>query len=97
MKAGRPTPSHPLQRQLDRGHVTRRSPPPLRKRGEHQIVAGASGGQGRGQPKIQLIIQWVPDVKGGECTVLWDSGAQVSLVTHEYAREAGFKRRPASI
>jgi hypothetical protein len=32
-----------------------------------------------------------------ECIVLWDSGAQVSLVTHEYAREAGLKRRPASI
>jgi hypothetical protein len=29
--------------------------------------------------------------------VLWGSGAQVSLITHEYARGAGFKRRPASI
>ncbi len=28
---------------------------------------------------------------------MWDTGAQVSLVTHEYAREAGLKRRPASI
>ncbi len=31
------------------------------------------------------------------CTVLWDTGAQISLVTHQYAREAGFKGRPASI
>ncbi len=31
------------------------------------------------------------------CTVLWDTGAQKSLVTHQYAREAGFKGRPASI
>jgi hypothetical protein len=74
-----------------------RDAPPLRKGGEHQIVAGASGGRGRGQLKIQLMIQRVQDVRGGECIVLWDSGAQVSLVTHEYARGAGFRRRPASI
>jgi hypothetical protein len=35
--------------------------------------------------------------EGGVCTVLWDSGAQISLVTHQYAKEAGFGRRPASI
>jgi hypothetical protein len=29
--------------------------------------------------------------------VLWDSGAQISLVTHQYAKEAGFGRRHASI
>jgi hypothetical protein len=74
-----------------------RPPPPPREGGERQIVAGASGGQGRGQLKIQLIIQRIQDARGGECIVLWDSGAQVSLVTHEYARGAGFKRRPASI
>jgi hypothetical protein len=66
-----------------------RSPPPPRERGELQIVAGASGGRGRGQLKIQLVIQRIQDVRGGECIVLWDSGAQVSLVTHEYARGAG--------
>jgi hypothetical protein len=69
----------------------------LRKRGEHQIVAGASEGRGRSQLKIQLMIQRVQDVRGGECIVLWDLGAQVSLVTHEYARGAGFRRQPASI
>jgi hypothetical protein len=74
-----------------------RGPPPLRERGEHQIVAGASGGWGRGQLKIQLVIQRIQDARGGECIVLWDSGAQVSLITHEYSRGAGFKRRPASI
>jgi hypothetical protein len=62
-----------------------------------QIVAGASGGRGRGQLKIQLVIQRVQDARGGVCTVLWDSGAQISLVTHQYAEEAGFGRRPASI
>jgi hypothetical protein len=67
-----------------------------RRGGGSQIVSGTSGGQGRGQLKIQLMIQQVQD-RGGECTVLWESEAQVSLVTHEYARGAGFRRRPASI
>jgi hypothetical protein len=71
--------------------------PPRRREGGSQIVAGASGGRGRGQLKIQLVIQRVQDAKGGECTVLWDSGAQVFLVTHQYAKKAGFGRRPASI
>ncbi len=74
-----------------------RAPTPLRRGGELQIVAGTSGGRGRGQLKIQLVIQRVQDAGGRECIVLWDSGAQVSLVTHEYARKAGLKRRPASI
>ncbi len=37
------------------------------------------------------------DVTGRVCTVLWDTGAQISLVTHQYARDAGFKGCPASI
>ncbi len=76
----------------DLGSGDKGPPSPLRKRGEHQIVAGASGGRGKGQLKIQLMIERVQDVRGGECIVLWDSGAQVSLVTHEYARGAGFRR-----
>ncbi len=43
------------------------------------------------------MIQWIPDARGEMCTVLWDTGAQISLVAHQYAREAGFKDRPASI
>jgi hypothetical protein len=31
------------------------------------------------------------------CTVQWDAGVQISLVTHQYVREAGLKKRPASI
>ncbi len=53
----------------DLGSGDRDPPSPLRKRGEHQIVAGASGGRGRGQLKIQLMIQRVQDVRGGECIV----------------------------
>jgi hypothetical protein len=37
------------------------------------------------------MIQQIPDARGEMCTVLWDTGAQISLVTHQYAREAGFK------
>jgi hypothetical protein len=97
----------------DRGRLTHVKPPPPAAPGDPgsgdqdpsprgegggaRIVAGASRGQGRGQLKIQLMIQRVQDARGGECTVLWDSGAQVSLVTHQYAKEAGFGRRPASI
>jgi hypothetical protein len=54
----------------------------------------ASVERGRGQLKIQLMIQRIPD---GMCTVLWDAGAQISLVTHQYAKEAGFRKRYASI
>jgi hypothetical protein len=93
-KDRKPTPSHPPQRQVTRGQVTR-TPPPRGGAGRGQIVAGVS--RSRGQLKIQLVIQRVQDARGGECTVLWDSGAQISLVTHQYAAKAGFGRRPASI
>jgi hypothetical protein len=57
----------------------------------------ASGERGRGQLKIKLMIQWIPDARGGMCMVLWDAGAQISLVTHQYAKEAGFRKPQASI
>jgi hypothetical protein len=43
------------------------------------------------------MIQKIPDVTGKVCTVLWDTGAQISLISHQYAIKAGFKGRPASI
>jgi hypothetical protein len=60
-------------------------------------VAGAEGGRGRDRLKIQLMIQRIQDARGGQCTVLWDPGAQVSLVTHDYARRAGLGNWPAAI
>jgi hypothetical protein len=48
----------------DLGSDDRGPPPPQRDRGELQIVARASGGRGRGQLKIQLIIQRVQDARG---------------------------------
>jgi hypothetical protein len=38
--------------------------PPRRRGGGSQIVAGTSGGRGRGQLKIQLVIQRVQDARG---------------------------------
>jgi hypothetical protein len=70
----------------DLGSGDRDASPPRRKGEGARIVAGTRGGRARGQLKIQLMIQRVQDARGGECTVLWDSGAQVSLVTHEYAK-----------
>jgi hypothetical protein len=43
------------------------------------------------------MIQKIPAVTGRVCTVLWDTGAQISLVTHQYAKDAGFKGCFASI
>jgi hypothetical protein len=43
------------------------------------------------------MIQRIPDARGEMCTVLWDTGAHISLMTHQHAKEAGFKGRPASI
>jgi hypothetical protein len=80
------------------GAVGDRDPaPPPGGEGGCWIMVTASGERGRGQLKIQLMIQRIPDTRGGTCTVLWDSGAQISLVTHQYAKEARFGRRHASI
>ncbi len=87
-----PKPSHPPRRQ------DARSPPlHMAEGGGCRILATACGGGGGGQLKIQLLIQRIPDARGEMCTVRWDTGAQISLVTHQYAREAGFKGHPASI
>jgi hypothetical protein len=43
------------------------------------------------------MIKKIPDDNGKSCTVRWDTGAQISLITHQQAKEAGFKDRPASI
>jgi hypothetical protein len=73
--------------------------PPCRfaKPPAQQVNNTAYGGRGGGQLKVQLMIQRIPDARSRMCTVLWDTGAQISLRTHQYAREAGFKGRPASI
>ncbi len=41
--------------------------------------------------KVQLMIQRILNINGKLCTVLWDTGAQFSLIMHQYAREAGLK------
>ncbi len=62
-----------------------------------KILATAPKGQDGGQLKVQLMIQKIQDTTGKVCTVLWDTGAQILLVTQQYAREAGFSGRPTSI
>jgi hypothetical protein len=88
-----PKPSHPPRRQ------DARSPPPTYGGvgGGGSDTGDSLRGGGGGQLKIQLMIQRIPDARGEMFTVMWDTGAQISLVTHQYAREAGFKGRPASI
>jgi hypothetical protein len=49
------------------------------------------------QDLVQLMIQRKPDITRRMCTVLGDTGAKISPVTHQYAKEAGFKGHPASI
>ncbi len=90
MRAGKPMPSHPPQRQLTRDQVTGPPPHPEDK-GRAPDSSRGQRGRGRGQLKIQIMIQRVQDARGGECIVLWDSGAQVSLVTHEYPGEPDSK------
>ncbi len=52
------------------GSAPRGPPPPEEGRGATDSSWGQRGG-GRGQLKIQLVIQRVQDVRGGECIVLW--------------------------
>jgi hypothetical protein len=87
-----PKPSHPSQRQDARSPLSTYG-----GGGGCRILAIACGGGEGVQLKLQLMIQRIPDARGEMCSVLWDTGAQISLVTHQYAREAGFKGRPASI
>jgi hypothetical protein len=91
MEGNEPKPSHPPCSQVAR------SPTPNMGGGGCRILATACGGGRGGQLKIQLMIQRIPDARGEMCSILWDTGAQISLVTHQYAKEAGFKGRPASI
>jgi hypothetical protein len=76
------------------GQRTQAKPPPTAAGCQEPLATPVGEGRGRGQ--LQLMIQRIPDARGEMCTVLWDTGAQISLVTHRYAREAGLKRSPAS-
>jgi hypothetical protein len=49
------------------------------------------GGHKPGWGKVQLMIQRITDIMKKMCMALWDTGAQISLVTHQYTKEAGFE------
>jgi hypothetical protein len=63
----------------------------------NKILATGLGRCKPGRVKVQLMIQRIPDVAGKMCMVLWDTRAQILLVTHQCGKEAGFKGRTASI
>jgi hypothetical protein len=46
---------------------------------DFKILATGSLGHGSDQIKAQLMIQRIPDITGKMCTVLWYTGAQISL------------------
>ncbi len=64
---------------------------------DHKMLATSFEGHKPSWVKVQLMIQRIPDINGKPCTVLRDTGAQISLITDQYAKEAGFKGCPASI
>jgi hypothetical protein len=35
---------------------------------------------------VQLVAQWVNTPGGGSCLVFWDTGSQVTLITHKAAQ-----------
>jgi hypothetical protein len=43
------------------------------------------------------MIQRIPDISKRRCTVQWDTGAQISLIKNQYAKDAGFKGQPCQI
>jgi hypothetical protein len=57
---------------------------------DHRILAKSFVGHKPSWVKVQLMIQKIPDINWNPYTVLWDTGAQISLITHQYAKEAGF-------
>ncbi len=89
------------------GQRTQAKLPPTQPGGQEPPSAYGGGGvsdtgdslrgRGRGAAKNRTNDPTDSRCKREMCTVLWDTGAQISLVTNQYAREAGFKGRPASI
>jgi hypothetical protein len=53
--------------------------------------------QSEGGRRKQLMIQRIPDISKRRCTVQWDTGAQISLIKNQYAKDAGFKGHPCQI
>ena len=66
--------------------------------GRQPIIAagGFSSGSSRA-PKTQLMLQKVKCKSGTDAIVMWDTGAQVSLITHEFARKSGLRYRKSDL
>jgi hypothetical protein len=75
-------------------------PPALRKKGGtpgHKILTTGLRGHKPSLVKVEHMIQRIRDITGKLCTALWDTGAQILLITHQCKKEAGLKGCPALI
>jgi hypothetical protein len=63
----------------------------------HKIFITTFARKKPGKIRVQFLIQKIPAINKRQCTVLWDNGAQILLITNQYAKEAGFKGCRASI
>jgi hypothetical protein len=46
------------------------------------------------QPPVQLVTQRIRTAAGRSCVTFWDTGSQVTLMTHEAAKDMGLKPIP---
>ncbi len=92
----RPPPPYGRKRREERASERQETGLTLSPRGkgekpDHRILAKSFVGHNPSRVTVQLMIQKIPDINGKTCTVLWDTGAQISLITYQYVKEAGFK------
>ncbi len=62
------------------------------KQRDAQAVAAAV--QLEPQPPVQLVTQRIRTAAGRPCITFWDTGSQVTLITHEAAKDMGLKPIP---
>jgi hypothetical protein len=74
-----------------------KGPPPPEEEGRATDSSWGQRGAGQGPAQNSINDPAGPGCQRRRMHSTMGLRAQVSLVTHEYAREAGFKRRPASI
>ena len=82
---------------LEGGPSPRRSPPhgkaaAATRQHEAQLVAAAM--RLEPQPAVQLVTQRIRTAAGRPCITFWDTGSQVTLMTHGAAKDMGLKPIP---
>ncbi len=61
---------------------------------QHDAQAVAAAVQLEPQPPVQLVTQRIRTAAGRSCIAFWDTGSQVTLMTHEAAKDMGLKPIP---